>query len=211
VAFSARHSSSAGVTRYFHRLGCAFAVRTVGPRARQLAVLVTMLSARFHHFSCYRCCDLARNPSWFFSHPFHQSDIVPSFQGGLVAASRTLVWTGWIISILASLVFLMSGAMKFVGGPQVDEGLKHVEIAKSMVIPLGILELTCIIIYLIPITAVLGAILMTGYVGGVILTHWRVGDPVYVPIVLGLLLWLGLYLREPRLKELIPFRKTPTG
>jgi len=128
-----------------------------------------------------------------------------------MAASRKLVWTGWIISILASLVFLMSGTMKFVGGPQVEQGLTHLGIAKSMVIPLGILELACIVIYLIPITSVLGAILMSGYVGGIILSHWRVGDPVYIPIVLGLMLWLGLYLREPRLKELIPLRRTSPG
>lgn len=125
-----------------------------------------------------------------------------------MAATRKLVWIGWTISILASLVFLMSGVMKFVGGPQVEQGLTHLGIAKSIVLTLGILELACIIIYLIPITSVLGAILMTGYVGGIILTHWRVGDPVYIPIVLGLMLWLGLYLREPRLKELIPLRRT---
>ena len=53
----------------------------------------------------------------------------------------------------------------------------------------------------------LGAILMTGYVGGIIVTHWRVGDPVYIAIVLGLMIWLGLYLREPRLRELIPLRR----
>jgi DoxX-like protein len=122
-----------------------------------------------------------------------------------------VVWTGWIISILASLVFLMSGTMKFVGGPQVEQGLTHLGLGNSMVITLGILELACLVIYLIPPTAVLGAILMTGYVGGIILTHWRVGDPVYLPIVLGLMIWLGLYLREPRLKELIPLRRTSIG
>jgi len=128
-----------------------------------------------------------------------------------MAATRKLVWTGWIISILLSLMFLMSGILKFVGGPQVEQGLTHLGIAKSMVIPLGILELACIVIYLIPITSVLGAILMSGYVGGIILSHWRVGDPVYIPIVLGLMLWLGLYLREPRLRELIPLRRTSPG
>ncbi len=126
----------------------------------------------------------------------------------MATASRKLVWTGWIISILASLIFFMSAAMKFVGGPQVEKGLTHLGITQSMVIPLGILELTCIIIYLIPITSVLGAILMSGYVGGIIITLWRVGDPVYVPIVIALMLWLGLYLREPRLMELIPLRRT---
>ncbi len=124
-----------------------------------------------------------------------------------MTATRKLALTGWIISILASLVFLMSGVMKFVGGPQVAQGLTHLGISQSMVIPLGILELTCLVIYLIPITSVLGAILMSGYVGGIIVTHWRVGDPVYIAIVLGLMIWLGLYLREPRLRELIPLRR----
>ena len=122
-------------------------------------------------------------------------------------ATKKSVWTGWIISILASLMFLMSGAMKFVGGSKVDDGMAHLGIPASMLKPLGILELTCIVLYLIPATSVLGAILMAGYVGGIILTHWRVGDPVYIPIALGLLLWLGLYLREDRLKPLIPLRR----
>jgi len=62
-------------------------------------------------------------------------------------------------------------------------------------------------VYLVPPTAVLGAVLLTGYVGGIILTHWRVGDPVVIPIVLGLLVWLGIYLREPRLAALLPVRR----
>jgi hypothetical protein len=72
--------------------------------------------------------------------------------------------------------------------------------------PLGILELSCVVIYLIPQTAVIGAILLTGYLGGAICSHWRVGDPVYTHIVLGILIWLGLWLREDRLKPLMPLR-----
>lgn len=124
-----------------------------------------------------------------------------------MAASRSAVWVGRVISVLTSLMFLMSAGMKLVGGPKVEEGMAHLGIPVPMLRPLAILELTCVVIYLIPATAVLGAILMTGYVGGIILTHWRVGDPVYIPIVLGLAIWLGLYLREDRLKEHIPIRK----
>jgi DoxX-like family len=122
-------------------------------------------------------------------------------------AGKKAVWTGWVISILASLVFVMSSVMKVMGGPEVEKGMQHLEIPATMLGPLAILEITCLVVYLIPATAVLGAILMSGYVGGIILTHWRVGDPVYIPIALGLLLWLGLYLREDRLKELIPLRR----
>ena len=87
-----------------------------------------------------------------------------------------------------------------------DEGMEHLGLPASMVLPLAILELSCLVIYLIPQTAVLGAILLAGYIGGAIS---RTGAPEIrsiVNIVLGLVVWLGLYLREPRLKELIPLR-----
>ncbi len=125
----------------------------------------------------------------------------------MTAANRKLMWTGRVLSVLVSLMFVMSAAMKFMGGPKVEEGMAHLGIPASMLKPLAVLELTCVALYLIPTTAVLGAILMAGYVGGIILTHWRVGDPVYIPIALGLCVWLALYLREDRLKELIPLRR----
>jgi hypothetical protein len=126
-----------------------------------------------------------------------------------VAVSKRMMWTGRVISILVSLVFVMSATMKFVGGPQIAEGFAHLELANRIpVIPLAILELSCVAVYLIPPTSVLGAILLTGYIGGAMLTHLRVGEPVYLHIVLGLLAWLGLYLREERLKALIPLRKS---
>jgi len=124
-----------------------------------------------------------------------------------MATSGKVVWTGWVISILASLVFLFSGLMKLKGGPELDQGLAHLGLPASMILALAILEISCAVIYLIPPTAVLGAILLAGYVGGTIITHWRVGDPFVVQIVLGLLVWLGIYLREPRLKALIPVRR----
>ena len=125
-----------------------------------------------------------------------------------MAASRRAVTVGWVISILVSLLFVFSASMKFVGGPEFAKGMEHLELTNKIpVIPLAILELTCVAVYLVPPTSVLGAILMAGYVGGIVLTHWRVGDPVYIPIALGLCLWLGLYLREDRLKPLIPIRK----
>ena len=125
-----------------------------------------------------------------------------------MAVSKRMMWTGRVISILVSLVFVMSAGMKFVGGPMIAEGFAHLELANRIpVIPLGILELSVVTVYLIPPTSVLGAILVTGYLGGAMLTCWRVGDPVYAHVVLGLLLWLGLWLREERLKALIPLRR----
>ena len=127
-----------------------------------------------------------------------------------MATSGKVVWVGWALSILAALLFLFSAFMKFKGGPELDQGMAHLGLPASMVLPLGILELTCVVIYLIPATSVLGAILLAGYVGGTIVTCWRSGDPFIINIVLGLVLWLGIYLREPRLKELIPLRR-PTN
>ena len=123
-----------------------------------------------------------------------------------MAAASKVVWVGRVLSGLAGLAFLLSAAMKFKPGPEVMQGMAHLGLPGSMILPLAILELTCAVIYLIPQTAVLGAILLTGYVGGSILTHWRVGDPFFVNIALGLVVWLGLYLRESRLKALLPVR-----
>jgi DoxX-like family len=123
-------------------------------------------------------------------------------------ASRKVVWVARVISILVSLVFVFSAVMKLKGGPELTQGMAHFGLSERMVLPLAILELTCVAVYLIPPTAVLGAILLTGYLGGAILTHWRVGDPFYVPIVLGIVIWLGIYLREDRLKSLIPLRRS---
>jgi DoxX-like family len=110
------------------------------------------------------------------------------------------------ISILLSLLFGMSAVMKLMGGPGVMEGMAHLGLPESLIVPLGILEISCVAIYLFPATSMLGAILLTGYIGGAICTHLRVGDPFFFQIVLGVCVWLGLYLRENRLRELIPVR-----
>ena len=119
---------------------------------------------------------------------------------------RSVIWAGRVLSGLAALLFLFSAVMKFVGGPQLEQGMAHLQLAMPMVVPLAILEMSCVVVYLVPATAVLGAVLLTGYLGGAILTHWRVGDPFVLHIVLGGVVWLGIYLREPRLKALLPLR-----
>ena len=117
-----------------------------------------------------------------------------------------IVWTGRVISGLASLAFLFSATMKFVGGEELTKGMAHLGLPDSMVQPLAILELSCVVLYLLPFTAVLGAILLAGYMGGAICTHWRAGDVFYTQIALGVAVWLGLFLREPRLRGLLPLR-----
>lgn len=123
-----------------------------------------------------------------------------------MAGSGKIVWVGRVISVLASLVFLMSAFMKLKGGAEVLQGMAHLGLPESLIMPLAILEISCVVIYLIPATSVLGAILLTGYIGGAICTHLRAGDPFFVQIALGIFVWLGLYLREDRLKGLIPRR-----
>ena len=125
-----------------------------------------------------------------------------------MAGSGKIVWIGRVISVLVSLAFLVSALMKFKGGPELTEGIAHLGLPESMIVPLAILELSCVVIYLVPPTAVLGAILLTGFIGGAICTHWRVGDPFFAQILIGIAFWLGLYLREDRLKSLIPLRKS---
>ena len=88
------------------------------------------------------------------------------------------------------------------------EGLRYLGLPESMLLPLAILEASCVVIYLVPPTAVLGAILLTGYIGGAICTHWRVGDPFYLHILLGILVWLALYIRESRLWAVLPLRRS---
>ena len=123
-----------------------------------------------------------------------------------MAETRAVVWVGRVISVLASLVFLLSASLKLKDGAQALQGMDHLGLPESLIRPLAVLEITCVVIYLIPATSVLGAILVTGYVGGAICTHWRVGDPFIAQIGLGIFVWLGLYLRENRLKGLIPRR-----
>jgi hypothetical protein len=125
----------------------------------------------------------------------------------MVSGGRTIVWVGRVMSALVSLLFAMSAFMKLRGGPEVVEGMAHLELPESLIMPLAILEISCVVVYAIPATSVLGAILLTGYIGGAILTHLRVGDPFFMQIAIGIFIWLGLYLRENRLKPLLPLRR----
>jgi hypothetical protein len=125
----------------------------------------------------------------------------------MASTGGKVVWVGRVISVLPCLLFLFSAFLKFKDGPQMLQGMGHLGFPASLLVPLGILEVSCVVVYLIPATAVLGAILLTGFLGGAICTHLRVGDPFYVQIVLGILIWLGLYLRDDRLKPLLPLRR----
>ena len=133
---------------------------------------------------------------------------MPSTPETLSISKKTL-WAGRMVSALPVLMLLMSAAMKFLKPPEVTEGFAQLGYPESLALGLGLLELVCTVLYVIPQTAVLGAILLTGYLGGATATHVRVGDPYFAPIVLGILVWGGLYLRDPRLRVLIPLRSNP--
>ena len=124
--------------------------------------------------------------------------------------SKAALWTGRVISTLPVLMLLMSAAFKFMKPPEVVEGFTKMGWPERLSLTLGIVELACTVLYVIPRTAVLGAVLLTGYLGGATATHVRIGDPFYTPILLGVLVWLGLYLRDRRVRALLPLRK-PQG
>jgi hypothetical protein len=120
--------------------------------------------------------------------------------------SPGLVWAGRIISALPVLMLVSSGVMKLVKPAFVVEGSEKLGWSADLILGLGIVELACTVIYAIPRTAVLGAILLTGYLGGATATHVRLGEPCFAPVILGVLVWLGLFLRDARLRVLLPLR-----
>jgi hypothetical protein len=123
--------------------------------------------------------------------------------------SKKRVWTGRVISALPALFLLLDGVMKLVKPAPVVEATVRLGYPESVILGLGIVLLACTILYLIPTTSVLGAILLTGYLGGAVATHVRVGEglfPVLFPVILGVLIWGGLWLRDDRLRALVPLR-----
>ncbi len=120
--------------------------------------------------------------------------------------SKGVRWAGHVVSILPALLLLMSATMKFVQPAGFAEGLEHMGWNTSTMFYIGIVEIACTVLYLIPRTAVLGAILLTAYMGGAIATHVRVGDPFYTQILVGVFIWGGLFLRDTRIRDLIPFK-----
>lgn len=120
------------------------------------------------------------------------------------------LWTGRVLSWFAILFMLFDSVIKFVKPPMVIQTtVNELGYAEHHILPMGILALVCTILYIIPKTSVLGAILMTGYLGGAIATHLRVDNPLFshmlFPVYVGLMIWGGLWLRNPKLRELVPF------
>jgi hypothetical protein len=127
-----------------------------------------------------------------------------------VAQSRAGLWAGRVLSALGVLFLLMDATMKLLKVQPVLDTFPKIGWPVSLVTPLGILLLLCVMVYVIPQTSLLGAILLTGYLGGALATHLRIGDPLFSPILFPTyiaLLWGGLFLREQRLQALLPLRR----
>ena len=120
--------------------------------------------------------------------------------------STGILWTSYVVSAIPVAMMIFSAVLKFFPSVVAD-GFIQLGWPVRLAPILGVIELACVIVYLYPRTAVLGAILVAGYLGGATATHVRVGDGFFfAPFLLGVLAWLGLWLREPRLKALLPFR-----
>ena len=123
--------------------------------------------------------------------------------------SNTSMWVGRVMGGLPALFLLVDAAMKLVKPPFVVEATTKLGYPESVIIGLGVTLLASTLLYMIPKTAVLGAILLTGYLGGAVATQVRVEAVVFnivLPVILGALFWGGLWLRNGRLRELLPLR-----
>ena len=124
-----------------------------------------------------------------------------------VAISKGRVWSGRILSVLAVLFFVMDGAMKLAKPPFVVKATLQLGYPESTIVGIGAVLLAATLLYVVPRTAVLGAILLTGYLGGAVAANVRAATPLFnivFPIVFASMVWGGLWLRDPRFERLLP-------
>jgi hypothetical protein len=135
-----------------------------------------------------------------------QSSVVP--QASASSAGRAKLWTGRVLSGLALTFLAFDTSGKLLQIAPAVEGTKELGYPTHSVLTIGLIQLACVLLYAVPRTAALGAILLTGYFGGAIATHVRVDNPLFThilfPIYIAALVWGGLYLRDPRLSVLLP-------
>jgi hypothetical protein len=123
------------------------------------------------------------------------------------AVSKKRLWAGRVVSALPVLLLLFSGGMKLLKPAPLVTEFARLGYPESLALGIGILEIACALVYAIPRAAVLGAILLSAYLGGATATHVRIGDPFFGPVILGALVWAGLWLRDDRLRSILPFRR----
>jgi hypothetical protein len=129
--------------------------------------------------------------------------------GAKNSGSKAMQWASYVISGLAAIFLLLDGGMKLFKPEPVVKATVELGYPESAIVPIGIVLVLSTILYLIPRTTVLGAILLTGYLGGAVATHVRAGSgafPIVLPVILGIMLWGGLYLRDERVARLVPLR-----
>ena len=120
--------------------------------------------------------------------------------------STASLWAGRVLTALPGLGLIASASMKLSQNPEFMKSWEGFGFSPGSAITIGVTELLCAILYLIPKTSVLGVVLITGYLGGAIATHVRAGESIAAPLILALIAWGGIYLREPRLRALLPLR-----
>jgi hypothetical protein len=120
-----------------------------------------------------------------------------------------VVWAGWVLGGVALYILLSSARWKLTQNPWYVAEWGRIGYSVGALRDIGLVQLTCVVLYLIPPTAVLGTVLLTGYLGGAVSAYVRIGEPypALVPLSTALLLWAGIYLREGRLRSLLPFRR----
>lgn len=122
--------------------------------------------------------------------------------------TKVLTCVGWIVTGLVGLMMVFSAAMKFMNPPEVaTQVVGKFGYPEDLTLVLGIVEVCCVILYLIPRTAILGAVLLTGYLGGAVATHVRIHDNFIGALATGIFVWAGVYLRDPRVRALLPLRR----
>jgi uncharacterized membrane protein YphA (DoxX/SURF4 family) len=126
----------------------------------------------------------------------------------ITTSPKWMVWTGRVISVLPVLMLIMSGVMKFNLPDEAVQQMKQHNWDPKIVPALAIVELGSTLLYIIPQTAMLGAILLTGYLGGAVCSHVNYAEYTHmlIPLGLGVLVWLGLYFRDYRVRSLVPLR-----
>lgn len=122
--------------------------------------------------------------------------------------SKGRLWLGWILSVGPALLLILDGVMKLVKPETVVKGTMALGYPESVIVPLGVILLVCTALYVLPRTSALGALLLTGYLGGAVASHVRAGQngQALAPFVFGIVLWVGLVLRRPELRPILPVR-----
>jgi DoxX-like family len=130
-----------------------------------------------------------------------------------VPISKSKLWTARVLRAIVILFLLMDGIMKLIKPNPVVQGMTRLGYPMSLSVPVGITLLLCVALYALPRTTILGGLMLTGYLGGAVASQFRIGEPiishVLFPVYFGIVIWAELYLRENRLKALIPVRSDP--